>query len=327
MKTELLIIALALITAGAVYSYVAMDYEGRIADVNTEINAKSFELINIWKAPTPTPAPQTPAPLLPQVETNAEFCLGCHDKEQTASFHYPDTIKTLEEEKGLPVRICTTCHGEPVMPVHFKLIQDKKVKCEACHIRGGGGFEVPQKKEGDLLVCQLCHARGNYITIHIDGDILKDAAIDSQWIKSRGGRECTLCHNKALYGGKDILTIHGERALASGDLSPRPTKAPRITPAPDGSSLEAVDLAGMLADELAKQTAEVGSLNETPVLNEIEAPVETPLPTVEPVAPPTTEPPVNETLGLNETVEPPEVTASPGDWNNPKEPTTSVEIG
>jgi hypothetical protein len=313
MKTEIIIIALALITAGAVYSYVALDYEGRLADVDREIDAKSFELIDIWNAPPPTPAPQTPAPPIPEAVTDTEFCLTCHDKAQTASFHYPDKIKALEEERGFPVRICTSCHGEPVMPVHFPLMQDKAVKCEACHIRGGGGFEVPLKKEGDLLVCQLCHARGNYITIHIDGDILQDAEIDSQWIRSRGGGECTLCHNEALYGGKNILTIHGESALGSGSLSPR------FTPAPSRLAVEEVDLAEMLAVELAEQASEAASLNETPV--------ETPPPTVKPVVPPSTEPPVNETLDLNETVEPPEVTASPGDWSNPKEPTTSVEIG
>jgi|GEM_PF-3368413 len=323
MKTELLIIALALITAGSVYSYVAGDYEGRIADMDREIDSKSFELIDIWKAPTPTPPPQTETPLLPEVETDAEFCLGCHDKEQTASFHYPDQIKTLEEEKGLAVRICTTCHGEPVMPVHFKLIQDKKVKCETCHIRGGGGFEIPQKKEGDLLVCQRCHARGNYVTIHIDGEILKDAEIDSQWITSRVGRECTLCHNRALYGGKDILTIHGENALDAGDPSPRPRKTPRPTRPP----VEEVDLEQMLLDELAKQAGDLEPVNETVESIEPDAPVETLPPVVEPVEPPVTEPPVNETIVE---VLPPavdEVEARPGDWNNPKEPTTSVEIG
>lgn len=317
MKTEIIIIALALITAGAVYSYVALDYEGRLADVDREIDVKSFELIDIWNAPPLTPAPQTPAPSLPEAVADTEFCLGCHDKEQTASFHYPDKIKAFEEEKGLSVRICTSCHGEPVMPVHFKILQDKAVKCEACHIRGGGGFEVPLKKEGDLLVCQLCHARGNYITIHIDGDILQDAEIDSQWIRNRKGMDCTICHNEALYGGKDILTIHGESALEAGDLSPRKTLRPTRPP------VEEVDLAEMLAVELAEQTAQAASLNET---------------LVEPEELPATEPPVNETTeeafpppvestAANETVEPSEVEASPGDWNKPKEPTTSIEIG
>jgi hypothetical protein len=86
-------------------------------------------------------------------------------------------------------------------------------KCEACHIIGGGGFTVPEKKDGDLLICQLCHARGNYIAIHIDGNILEGAEIDAKWIRKRPGLECTACHNEDLYDGKSILDLHEEAVI------------------------------------------------------------------------------------------------------------------
>ncbi len=104
------------------------------------------------------------------------------------------------------------------MPVHFKAIQRKVVNCETCHLIGGGGFSVPVKKEGDMLICELCHARGNYISIHIYGEILKEAEIDEKWIRQRGGGECIQCHNEALYEGKSILKVHEENA--SGAESP-----------------------------------------------------------------------------------------------------------
>jgi hypothetical protein len=214
MKSVFLGVVIVLIAFGVVYSFVALEFEDRISQADSEIQQKSGELIDIWTAPTPTPPPQiTPPPK--EIKTDNEFCLNCHDKAQVSSFHYPEKIKSLEESKGLPVQICTSCHGEPVMPVHFKAIRGGVVKCEACHIHGGGGFEVPQKRDEDLLICQLCHARGNYVTIHIDGEILRDAEIDSQWIRKREGLDCTTCHNEELYGGKDILTVHEENAAAS----------------------------------------------------------------------------------------------------------------
>jgi hypothetical protein len=215
MKSVFLGAAIVLITFGVVYSFVALEFVDEISQAESQIDEKSSELIGIWSVPTTTPLPQTPTPPK-EIETDNDFCLNCHDKAQTASFHYPEKIKAFEESQGRPVRICTNCHGEPVMPVHFKAIQTEMVKCETCHIRSGGGFEVPQKKDEDLLICQLCHARGNYITIHIDGEILRDAEIDSKWIRNREGLDCTTCHNEELYGGRNILAIHEENAADSG---------------------------------------------------------------------------------------------------------------
>jgi hypothetical protein len=215
MKSEFIVVAIVLITVGVVYSFVSLEFVDKISQADSEIEEKSSELIEIWSVRTSTPPPKTPPPPT-EVEVDNEFCLDCHDKAQLESFHYPENIKALEESKGLPLRICTSCHGEPVMPVHFKAIQKEVVECETCHIQGEGGFEVPEKKDEDLLICQLCHARGNYITIHVDGEILKDAEIDSKWIRTREGMDCVDCHNEELYGGKDILTIHEENAAESG---------------------------------------------------------------------------------------------------------------
>jgi hypothetical protein len=217
MKLALFGSVLVIATAAVVYGLVAMNFEADIEVADLQIDSKSTELVEILTTPVTSPQ-QTIPPQETELKKESEFCLSCHEKTYLSSFHYPERIKALEEKKGKPIRICTTCHGEPAMPVHFKAIQRKAVNCEACHLREGGGFSVPEKRDEDLLVCQLCHAGGNYITIHIDGAILKDAEIDSQWIRNRDGLECIICHNEDFYGGKNILLIHEERAAHAGKL-------------------------------------------------------------------------------------------------------------
>lgn len=217
MKSVVLGAVIVLLTAGVVYGLVSLRYSSEIERTEAEIAARSGELISLLTTPAP-PLPEPPAPTPRPVERNltSGFCLKCHDKEQLSAFHYPERIKALEEAKGRRIRICTTCHGEPVMPVHFKAIQAGRARCEACHIRDGGPFTVPEKKEGDLLICQLCHARGNYITIHVDGNILEDAEIDAKWIRRRPGLECTVCHNEEMYGGRNVLDLHEEALKGAG---------------------------------------------------------------------------------------------------------------
>jgi hypothetical protein len=225
LKEALIGFVLVAATVALVYGFAADGYSRKIAETDFEIDQKSKELLEIISTPQITPPPQT----LPPVKDNSidlsnDFCLRCHDKAQVSSFHFPPRIKAIEEKKGRPIRICTSCHGEPVMPVHFNAVQRKIVQCETCHIIGDGGFTVPQKRERDLLICQLCHARGNYIKIHIDGDILEDAPIDSKWIRKREGLQCITCHDKELYGGKGILDIHGENAAKAGSvMGPEPS--------------------------------------------------------------------------------------------------------
>jgi hypothetical protein len=220
MKNILLGSILVLFVALLVYGLVTLDFENNISKADIQIEDKSTELIALLSTPVTKPPspPSTPVPKA-EVDLNDEFCFKCHDKTQVSSFHFPERIKAIDEKKGKPISICTTCHGEPVMFVHFSLIQKKIVKCETCHIIDGGGFSVPIKREEDLLVCELCHAGGDYIKIHIDGEILEGAEIDEQWIKKKDGNECIICHGKPLYGSKNILEIHEENAARAGDVS------------------------------------------------------------------------------------------------------------
>ncbi len=216
-----LFIVFTLLTATMVYGLTAVRYSGEIGKTDEKINRLSLEIVNLSTRPLNLSKfpPITSSPIEIDVELTAKFCFDCHDKGHVESFHYPEMIKQIEEKKGRPVRICTNCHGSPVMPVHFEAIQEKRVQCDACHLRGEGGFTIPEKREEDLLICQLCHARGNYITIHVEGEILQNAEIDSKWITTREGNQCTICHNEDIYRGKDILDIHSGVALEPLDIS------------------------------------------------------------------------------------------------------------
>lgn len=237
MRYVLLGAVLVLLTAGVVYGLVVLRYTTEITDADAQIGLISNELIKVWTEPVAVsvPSPATPSPV-ERGELTSVFCLKCHDRGKLSSFHYPGEIKALEERRGRPILICTTCHGEPVMPVHFKAIQKKVVRCETCHIRGDGSFTVPEKREGDLLICQLCHARGNYITIHIDGDILEDAEIDARWIRKRQGLPCTICHNEEMYGGKNVLDLHEEAVAGAGAVTVTELERPEevVGPEPEG---------------------------------------------------------------------------------------------
>jgi len=217
MRLVGLVLVLFILTSSMVYAIVGLKYQGEIERSDQRIESMASELIQLWTEqgseggkPAVAPAPELPS------QPPASFCLSCHEKAQVTSFHTPERIKEIDESRGRPVRICTTCHGSPVMPVHYKAIQRGSLKCDACHLIGGGPFTVPEKREGDLLVCQLCHAKGNYITIHIDGEILEGAPIDSKWIKRRPGLACTACHNQEMYGGLSILELHAQRASKAG---------------------------------------------------------------------------------------------------------------
>ncbi len=147
-------------------------------------------------------------------------CLMCHDLEQVRGFHYPERIMQIEEAKGQRRRICINCHGppedsisipDPSKPypsddshphrVHQTKLDTNEITCETCH-EYQGKYRFPKPQEGQLLVCELCHADGNFITIHIDGKILEDAQVDPIWIKEGGKHKCQECH----WG--DVVDIH-----------------------------------------------------------------------------------------------------------------------
>ncbi len=209
---------LVLLTSGVVYGLITAKYTGEIDSADEELNLIGAEIIMLTKQPTVSSPAPTPGKKETDIYLSTELCYSCHSEQVAREFHFPEAIKEIDEKRGKPVRICTTCHGEPVMPVHFRAVQEKKAVCEACHIQGNSGFIVPEKREDDLLICQLCHARGSYIRIHIDGAILEDAEIDSKWIKKRDGNQCTVCHNEDMYQGSDILAVHSSATASAGQI-------------------------------------------------------------------------------------------------------------
>lgn len=218
MKLILPATLLVLLTSGLVYGLLMTKYTTDIGSAEEEINLIGAEIIMLTRQSGTSSPPQTTTKKKIDVDLNTDLCYTCHRESAVREFHYPENIKEIDEKRGKVVRICTTCHGEPVMPVHFKAIQEKKVVCETCHLRANSSFIIPEKRDDDLLICQLCHARGSYIKIHIDGAILEDAEIDLKWIKTRDGNECTVCHNQDMYVGSDILAVHTSATASVGQI-------------------------------------------------------------------------------------------------------------
>jgi len=143
---------------------------------------------------------------------STEFCLTCHSKELMSDFHTPLKVKAIDEENGVNPRLCDTCHGSNSHDIHRILMSEKRMICQTCHVRAGS-FVVPAPKRGQLLPCEPCHAQGDYIKIHIDGEILYKGDVDEQWIKTRTPRlQCTNCHM-----GR-IMDLHKTSAGALGAM-------------------------------------------------------------------------------------------------------------
>jgi hypothetical protein len=77
--------------------------------------------------------------------------------------------------------------------IHLNALEAKQIICETCHDYRGE-FSKPEAGPGQLLVCEVCHSNGNYIKIHIEGNILENAKIDSKWITQGTGHQCDTCH-------------------------------------------------------------------------------------------------------------------------------------
>jgi hypothetical protein len=118
-------------------------------------------------------------------------CLKCHG--DVKKFHTVEILYLIDREKGVKPRLCIVCHGQKVHVIHGELLNINSIKCETCH-SVGGAFTKPEAQEGQLLVCEVCHSGGNYIKIHIEGNILEGAPIDEEWVKSRDGQQCDTCH-------------------------------------------------------------------------------------------------------------------------------------
>lgn len=122
----------------------------------------------------------------------ANFCISCHG--EVKSFHYPAKTSAIDNAKGVKPRICISCHGQKVHDAHKKKLDTSSILCNTCHVKDEEIYK-PEAEKGMLLVCELCHAKGNYIEIHIEGSVLKDAPLDEKWIKSyKLNNDCGVCH-------------------------------------------------------------------------------------------------------------------------------------
>jgi|GEM_PF-2045017 len=125
-------------------------------------------------------------------KSGADLCISCHG--EVKSFHYPAKTSRIDMAKGMNPRTCISCHSQKVHEVHKSKLDSKSILCDTCH-KNNGDISKPKAEKGMLLVCELCHARGNYIEIHIEGSILKEAPLDEKWIKSyKLNNDCGVCH-------------------------------------------------------------------------------------------------------------------------------------
>ncbi|GBE56605.1 MAG TPA: hypothetical protein ENH13_05145 [Euryarchaeota archaeon] len=128
-----------------------------------------------------------------------QTCLKCHGDVKV--FHTAEIISEIDRSKGLNPRLCIVCHGTKVHKIHWDMVNDKYIACGTCHWQNGE-FVKPATPPGKLVVCELCHAGGNYVKIHIEGKVLEGAPLDAEWIRKGTSHQCDTCHIG------DYKTIH-----------------------------------------------------------------------------------------------------------------------
>ena len=170
-----------------------------VVPVETTIGADPMMAV---EAPTTTTTliPSAPEPVLiddSEVDyshlLNDKYatCLKCHGDVKV--FHTTEIISEIDRAKGFNPRLCIVCHGTKVHNIHWDMVNDKYIACGTCHWRNSE-FVTPTTREGQLVVCELCHSNGNYVKIHIEGNVLEDAPIDSEWIRPGKPHQCDTCH-------------------------------------------------------------------------------------------------------------------------------------
>jgi hypothetical protein len=173
----------------------------RVADLTDEIPNVTQPQDEVFEPPIePTPAPIIEEP--PQAEhVNIDYaaslnekymtCLNCHG--DVKGFHTAEAISLIDERKGIKPRLCIVCHGQKVHTIHSEILDSEHINCDTCHFYKDE-FVVPENREGQLLVCELCHSGGNYIKIHIEGNVLDGAPIDEMWMNVGTKHQCDTCH-------------------------------------------------------------------------------------------------------------------------------------
>ena len=125
------------------------------------------------------------------LDSKHSACIQCHG--DVKPFHTVDVIRLIDERKGINPRLCTVCHGQKIHNIHWASLEAERIICDTCHTYQGG-FVKPKAMEGQLLVCEVCHSSGNYIKIHIEGNILEGAQIDEEWVRRGTSHQCDSCH-------------------------------------------------------------------------------------------------------------------------------------
>ncbi len=160
------ILALAFIGAVIYAGNLSSTYSEKLRQKDSKIQELEAELQKLKTQQTVEKQPQQPAQPQPATPAATIKCADCHG--DVSVFHEIAMLKKLDEKKGItPPRICTNCHGKKIHKIHERKIQNLGVTmCKTCHMTKEGDFRVPQKRPGDILVCQVCHFDGNYIKIH-----------------------------------------------------------------------------------------------------------------------------------------------------------------
>lgn len=214
----ILVFAVSILVAASFGSFVTQLYSGsKTRDVGGQLGLVQGELARTKVE-------------LERAQTGKSLeCAICHEIDQLKGFHYPSRIQEIQKKRVKPRRICIDCHASPdtlaetilgddgvydipvPMPheVHKAKLESAAMKCETCHIVNDE-FTTPVAREGEILVCELCHSRGNFITIHIEGRITEENPnIEPvQYPKL----QCTICHVE------DPATVHGEATSKLGQV-------------------------------------------------------------------------------------------------------------
>jgi len=189
MRKAVIFAVLAAAVIGIIVGAYLLKFQKKTAE---EVKEEPAAKLSTEKTAAEKAAPAEEAQLPAQKSGIISFCVSCHG--EVKGFHYPAITRAIDIAKGVNPRTCISCHGQKVHEIHKKKLDASVILCDTCH-KMGDEISKPKAEKGMLLVCELCHAKGNYIGIHIEGNILKDAPLEEKWIKSYAlDNDCSVCH-------------------------------------------------------------------------------------------------------------------------------------